>query len=141
MYGDGPYDVGPYWQQPGRSILQNHLRDIVHPDPSLLTDRKYLVFSDDWYSESKHPGAEVREVIMSQPMTFEGLEAYMRTWSSVHTFLEKFSDVAAVRGKAAEGDVVDRIITKLKEEGVPEDGTFTNDTAMVLLLHRKHAAQ
>jgi trans-aconitate 3-methyltransferase len=110
----------------------------------LLTDRKYLVFSDDWYPESKHPGAEVRELIMSKTATFEGLEAYLRTWSSVHAYLEKFPDVAAARGKGAEGDVVDRIITELKgmlkAEGVPEDGTFTQDTAMVLLLHRKPAA-
>jgi hypothetical protein len=142
--GDGRYDVGPYWQQPGRSILQDHLRDIVQPDSSLLADRKYLVFSSDWYPESKHPGAEVREVIMSKPATFEGLEAYLRTWSSVYEYSEKFPDVAAMRGKGAEGDVVDRIITKLKnilkEEGIPEDNTFIQDTAMVLLLYRKPSA-
>jgi hypothetical protein len=139
--GNGVYDVGSYWQQPGRSILQNHLREIVHADPTLLTDSKYLVFSGDWYPESKHPGAEVRDVIMSMPATFEGLEAYLRTWSSVHTYLEKFPDVAAMRGKGTEGDVVDRIISKLKAEGVPEGGTFTQDTAMVLLLYRKHSVQ
>jgi len=139
--GNGPYDVGPYWQQPGRSILQNHLREIVHVDPSLLTDGKYLAFSGDWYPESKHPGAEVWDVIMSTPATFEGLEAYMRTWSSVHTYLEKFPDVAAMRGKGAEGDVVDRIISRLKAEGIPEDESFTQDTAMVLLLYRKQSVQ
>ena len=141
MNGNGPYDVGPYWQQPGRSILQNHLREIVLADPSLLTDGKYLVFSSDWYPENKHPGAEVRDVIMSKPATLEGLEAYLRTWSAVHTYLEKFPDVAAMRGKGAEGDVVDRIISKLKAEGVPEDSTFMQDTAMVLLLYRKHSVQ
>lgn len=145
MNGNGPYDVGPYWQQPGRSILQNHLREIVQPEPSLLTDRKYIAFSDDWYPESKHPGAEIREVIMSGPATFEGSEAYLRTWSSVHTYLETFPDVAAMRGKGAEGDVVDRIISKLKgmlnEEGVPEGSTYIQDTAMVLLLYRKPSAQ
>jgi hypothetical protein len=125
MNGNGPYDVGPYWQQPGRGILQNHLREIVHAGPSLLTDGKYLVFSGDWYPESKHPGAEVRDVIMSHSATLEGLEAYLRTWSAVHTYLEKFPDVAAMRGKGADGDVVDRIINKLKEEGVPEDRAFT----------------
>jgi hypothetical protein len=139
--GNGVYDVGSYWQQPGRSILQNHLREIIHADPTLLTDSKYLVFSGDWYPESKHPGAEVRDVIMSMPATFEGLEAYLRTWSSVHTYLEKFPDVAAIRGKGTEGDVVDRIISKLKAEGVPEGCTFTQDTAMVLLLYRKHSVQ
>ena len=78
---------------------------------------------------------------MSNSATFAGLEAYMRTWSSVHTYLERFPDVAAMRGKGAEGDVVDRIISKLKgmleEGGVLEDSTFTQDTAMVLLLYRK----
>ena len=141
MNGNGSHDIGPYWQQPGRSILQNHLREIVHAGPPLLTDRKYLVFSGDWYPESKHPGAEVRDVIMSWPSTFERLEAYLRTWSAVHSYLEKFPDVAAMRGKGAEGDVVDRIISKLKEEGVPEDSTFTQDTALVLLLYRKGSAQ
>ena len=145
MNGNGPYDVGPYWQQPGRSILQNHLREIVQPDSSLLTDRKHLVFSDDWYPESKHPGAEVREVIMSNPVTLEGLEAYLRTWSSMHTYLEKFPDVAAMRGKGAKGDPVDRVISELKgvleEGGVQEDSTFTVDTAVVLLLYRKPSLQ
>ena len=141
--GNGPYDVGPYWQQPGRSILQNHLREIVQAGPPSLTDGKYLVFSGDWYPESKHPGADVRDVIMSQPATFEGLEAYFRTWSSVNTYLEKFPEVAAMRGKGAEGDVVDRIISKLKAEVVPKDGTstFTRDTAMALLLYRKPSVQ
>jgi hypothetical protein len=139
--GNGLYDVGPYWQQPGRSILQNHLREIVYADPSLLTDSKYLVFSGDWYPESKHPSAEVRRVIMSMPATLEGLEGNLRTWSSVHTYLEKFPDVAAMRGKGTEGDVVDQMISKLKAEGVPEDGAFTVDTAMVLLLYRKHYVQ
>ena len=145
MNGNGPYDIGPYWQQPGRSILQNHLREIVQAGPPLLTDGQYLVFSGDWYPESKHPGADVRDVIMSQPATFEKLEATLRTWSAVHTYLEKFPDVAGMRGKGAEGDVVDRIISKLKGmlkgEGVPEDSTIIVDVAMVLLLYRKPSAQ
>ena len=144
MYGNGPYDVGPYWEQPGRSILRNHLREIVNVDPSLLTDSKYLVFSGDNFPESKHPGAEVQDVIMSRPVTFEGLEANMRTWSSVHTYLEKFPDVAGMRGEGAEGDVVDRIISRLKDmlkgEGVPEDSTFMVDMAVALLLYRKPSA-
>ena len=142
--GNGPYDVGPYWQQPGRSILQNHLRDIVHVDPSLLTDGKYLVFSGDWYPESKHPGAEVRDVVMNTSATFEGLDANLRTWSAVNTYLEKFPDVADMRGKGAEGDVVDRVISKLKDmlkgEGVPEDSTISVDMVIALLLYRKPSA-
>ena len=81
---------------------------------------------------------------MSQPATFEVLEATLRTWSAVHTYLEKFPDVAGMRGKGAEGDVVDRIISKLKGilngEGVPEDSAFMVDVAMVLLLFRKPSA-
>ncbi len=141
MNGIGSYDLRPYWQQPGRSILQNHLREIVDVDPTLLTDCKYLVFSGDLHPESKHPGAEVRDGIMSQPATFEGLEAYLRTWSSVNTYHEKFPEVAAMRGNGAEGDVVDRIISKLKAEVVSEDSTFTEDAAVVLLLYRKPSVQ
>lgn len=82
---------------------------------------------------------------MSNPVTFEGAEAYVRTWSAVHAYLEKFPDVAAKRGKGAEGDVVDRFISKLKgmleDEGLPEGSTFTQDTAVILLLYRKPSAK
>jgi hypothetical protein len=145
MKGSGPYDVGPYWQQPGRSILQNHLHELVHPDPAVLADRAHVVFSGDWYPASKHPGADVREIIMSKPGTFATLEAHMRTWSSVHTYLERFPDIAAMRGNGAEGDVVDRIMANLKgvleEEGVREQSTFTQDITMALLLYRKPSPQ
>ena len=69
---------------------------------------------------------------------------YIIAISTVHTYLEKFPDVAGMRGKGAEGDVVDRIISKLKGmlkgEGVPEDSTLMVDVAMVLLLYRKPSA-
>ncbi len=49
-----------------------------------------------------------------------------------------------MRGKGAEGDVVDRIICKLKDmlkgEGVPEDSTFMVDMGLALLLYRKPSA-
>ena len=143
--GSGPHDVGPYWQQPGRCRLQDHLRALPPPAPAVLAARAHLVFAGDWYPARKHPGADVREVILSRPATLDSLEAYLRTWSSVHTYLERFPDVAAMRGNGAEGDVVDRFISKLKailaEEGVREDSTFTQDTAMVLLLYRKPSPQ
>ena len=81
---------------------------------------------------------------MNTSATLEGLEANLRTWSAVNTYLEKCPDVTDMRGKGAEGDVVDRVISKLKDmlkgEGVPGDSTISVGMVFALLLYRKPSA-
>ncbi|KIJ60857.1 hypothetical protein HYDPIDRAFT_116722 [Hydnomerulius pinastri MD-312] len=85
---DPANSIGPYWQQPGRSVLINHLvaipegNDIV-PGAFEILDREY--FTGPYYPDLPSP----RPVTLRKVMSWDDLLGYFRTWSGLHTFKER----------------------------------------------------
>ncbi|KAK0442114.1 S-adenosyl-L-methionine-dependent methyltransferase [Armillaria borealis] len=101
---DPATSLGPHWQRPGRTILENHLLDV--PEPSWgKTDRVY-------FTGSHYPGLpSPLPVILRTKTTWGALLTYFRSWSSLHTYLEHGGEGIEVRfwnalreGAAKEGN-------------------------------------
>ncbi len=107
-YGASKDLLGPYWQQPGRSIVQNYLRDIKPPQDEWDVDRREY----DPTTSTLQPkeGRFVMEKRMSVAMNME----YVRTWSSYHGWQETHPDKKA-KSAGGKGDVVDEMFEEMKE--------------------------
>ncbi|KAF8532367.1 S-adenosyl-L-methionine-dependent methyltransferase [Gautieria morchelliformis] len=111
--------VGPYWEQPGRSILDNHLLDIPRAPEPQFKDHEHIFWTGDYHDSIPDP----RPVLLRKSVSWESLQAYLRTFSSLYTFFENNPSDAAQRTDLAQrpsdgkgGDVVERIWWTLKEE-------------------------
>jgi len=88
--------LGPHFQRPGRTILERHLVDVPEPSSILKGDgleRLHRAFfcGDDIPSFIPQ-NASTHPIIMRKEMTWRDLLAYFRTWSSLHTFHERFPE-------------------------------------------------
>lgn len=106
-YGKDNDLLGPYWQEPGRSIVHNFLRDIEPP-------------LEDWdVKRNEHvPGTENSEssndaLILRQRMTPEMNMLYMRTWSSYHAWKETHPESRS-RLDGGNGDVIDKLFDQIE---------------------------
>jgi trans-aconitate 3-methyltransferase len=79
----------------------------------------YNLFAGDYHDSISDP----RPVLIRKSVSWEGLQAYLRTFSSLYTFFENNPSDAAQRTDLAQrpsggkgGDVVERIWWTLKEE-------------------------
>ncbi|KAG2047233.1 hypothetical protein BDR06DRAFT_985275 [Suillus hirtellus] len=110
--------VGPYWEQPGRLILDNHLIEV--PDGNEVVPGAF--------SESERvflTGLRLQpippfpcSVIMRKKMTWDDLLFYLNTWSSLHTFRQH----NPTDGENPRGGVAMRFWKNLKEGAKREDG-------------------
>ncbi|KAG1899976.1 S-adenosyl-L-methionine-dependent methyltransferase [Suillus fuscotomentosus] len=109
--------VGQYWEQPGRSILDNHLIEVPDANeivPGAFSDFERVFFTGDYHPSLPSP----RSVIMRKKMTWDDLLSYLNTWSALHTFRQHNpSD-----GENPHGDVAVRFWKDLKEGAEREDG-------------------
>lgn len=120
-YSTDPSKLGSYWQQPGRSIIQNLLRSVEPP-------------SSDWTSIQRHeyePGTSGKEsgegeMLMNMHCSVGNCKEYIRTWSSYHGWRESHKGVEA-RNKGGEGDVVDELFDEIAKE----EGRFGDEEEMV----------
>jgi len=101
--------LGAYWEQPGRNRLVNHLLDVPDPEPTEWTDWKRVYFSGNYHAHLPSP----LPPILRLRTTWAGLFGYLQTWSSLHTYKEKFPE---------KGDVAERLWNRLREEAGKEDG-------------------
>ncbi|KAH0828843.1 hypothetical protein J3R83DRAFT_3313 [Lanmaoa asiatica] len=113
--------IGPYWQQPGRSVLINHLVGIpegndVVPGAFEPLDRVY--FTGAYYPEL--PSA--RSVVLRKVMSWEDLLGYFHTWSALHTFKERNPSDAV----HPDGPVEVRFLKAL-QEGAAQVGGLPNE--------------
>ena len=110
--------LGPYWQQPGRSIVEKLLDPIAFPSnrPSKFESAEYIAqhgkfgsferlkfvrFGEPQPAKSKDIPPLVRTaerdiiterefpILLKVKWSFAELEAYLRTWSAAHTYDEK----------------------------------------------------
>jgi len=157
--------LGPHFQRPGRTVLERHLVDVPEPS-SILKDggleklHRAFFCGDDIPSFIPHDAPKY-PIIMHKEMTWRDLLAYFRTWSSLHTFHERFpedkthvedarfleADLAI--GSGADdlrgGDIAIRFWKDLRENALkvtPEAKVGAEDTILVewplaLILTRK----
>ncbi|KAG1779973.1 hypothetical protein EV702DRAFT_1194727 [Suillus placidus] len=104
--------VGPYWEQPGRSILDNHLIEV--PEGNEVVPGVFSDFESDHYPSLPSP----RSVIMRKKMTWDDLLSYLNTWSVLHTFRQH----NPTDWETPRGDVAVRFCKDLKEGVEREDG-------------------
>ena len=107
-YGASPELLGPYWQQPGRSIVQNYLRDIKPPPGKWEVERR------EYDPTLERPKAKEGEFIMEKRMTVAMNMEYVRTWSSYHGWQQAHPDRKA-KSAGGGGDVVDELFEEIKE--------------------------
>ncbi|KAI1470314.1 S-adenosyl-L-methionine-dependent methyltransferase [Daldinia caldariorum] len=115
VYGSGEVapgveGMGPYWEQPGRSILRDLLRS-VHPPDSDWTDVTRL---------EHEPGEKGTEETrwLNKKMKLGEVESYLRTFSAYNGWKEAHPE-AKSRAEGGEGDVVD-IMWDHMIDAVPE---------------------
>lgn len=133
-YDHHPDMLGSYWQQPGRSIVQNLLRDVKPP-------------SNAWEDITRieyEPGTNGRQsgqgtMFMNASFKIGQCKEYIRTWSSYHSWREAHPK-AEGRSRGGTGDVVDELF----DEIASTDPAFGSEETLVdiewgsvLLLARK----
>ncbi|KAG9309712.1 S-adenosyl-L-methionine-dependent methyltransferase [Chiua virens] len=109
--------IGPYWQQPGRSILDGHL--VAIPDandvvPGSFSDVTRGYFTGAYYPDLPSP----QPILMRKRMTWHDLYGYFTTASALHTFLERNPEDAA----HPEGDIGMRLWKSLLSGASEQEG-------------------
>ncbi|KIM80188.1 hypothetical protein PILCRDRAFT_73389 [Piloderma croceum F 1598] len=132
---DPESSLGPHWQQPGRSILENHLVQVPSATevlPNKFTDFERVFFTGtrDYYPSLP----STRPVILRKKMTWTDLQQYLRTWSSLHTYHERYPDDL----KRPDGDIAVRLWESLKNEaGAKDQDTVDIEWPVALILVRR----
>ncbi|KAJ4387349.1 trans-aconitate methyltransferase 1 [Gnomoniopsis smithogilvyi] len=123
-YNVDPELLGSYWQQPGRSIVQDKLRK-VQPPTEEWEDIQRVEYEPN---TAKGPGGGQGTPFMKAKMTLGAMEEYIRTWSSFHTWQRKFPnrERRGIDGKG-KGDVVDELMDAVRdaEPALRGDGSAT----------------
>lgn len=78
----GEDKFGPYWEQPGRNIACEMLKDL-HYDSKWFTDVEEVYYHKEDL-ESKNP--ESIPLFMYKRLTLMGLKEYIKTWSGYHSW-------------------------------------------------------
>ncbi|THH19089.1 hypothetical protein EW146_g2007 [Bondarzewia mesenterica] len=116
---DPATSLGPHWQQPGRSILDNHFLAVPKATdvlPDKFTDWEHIFYTGSHYPDLPNP----QPVILRKRMTWDDLLAYFRTFSSLHTFHERYPDDL----NNPDGDIALRFRNTLKERTKAENGDY-----------------
>ncbi|KIP09387.1 hypothetical protein PHLGIDRAFT_18663 [Phlebiopsis gigantea 11061_1 CR5-6] len=115
---DPANSLGPHWERPGRTIVDEHL--VAIPDPADVVPGKFQDFERVFFSGEHYPNLpSPRPVILRKKMTWDDLLAYFRTFSSLHTYHEKYPEDL----KHPEGDIAVRFWNRLKAEVAENDNS------------------
>jgi hypothetical protein len=151
IQGPAPGGIGDDWEQPGRSILDNHFLDIpCAKEEDGWMDWEHVFFAGDHFPSSLIPNP--KPVVMKKEALWGELEAYLRTMSALHTYHEKNpedhakkADLVVREGIAMyeneKGDIVQRFLgrlqARLKEDGTGVDAKLDIEWPMTLILIRR----
>ncbi|KAH8103353.1 S-adenosyl-L-methionine-dependent methyltransferase [Cristinia sonorae] len=116
---DPKSSLGPYWERPGRSILDNHLLDI--PRPQNVVPGQFHSFQHLFFRGKHHdhlPAEQSKPVLLQKTVTWEGLLDYFYTFSSFHTFQQQNPEDS----KHPEGDIAVRFWKALQAHVSEESG-------------------
>ena len=102
-YGEDERLLGPYWQQPGRSRVQDKLRDL-HPPELEWDDVQRIEYEPATTGPNRGEGTRFHH----DRMKLGDCMKYVRTWSSFHAWQENHPQ-ARSRHDGGQGDVVDEM--------------------------------
>ncbi|KAL3428488.1 ubie coq5 [Phlyctema vagabunda] len=102
--------MGPFWEQPGRSILRDRLRAIVPPE-ELYEDVQRVEYEPNAVGTAE---GSFGERIMYKTLKLGEVEGYTRTFSAFHGWQEAHPDKIS-RAKGGEGDLVDEMLDEMLE--------------------------
>lgn len=137
---DPENSLGPHWERPGRTILDEHL--VAIPDPETVVPGKFQDFERIYYTGDYYPDLpSPRPVILRKKMTWNDLLSYLYTFSSFHTHQNRYP----ADKENPEGDIAKRFWNRLRTYTAEQDGRETaKDTdeidvewPMALLLARR----
>ncbi|KAG9048385.1 hypothetical protein FS837_013022 [Tulasnella sp. UAMH 9824] len=153
-YCNSDRGLGPYWQEPGHKICDNLYRDIAFPaseEWDAASGKRVYFTGDTYFPDLKLPlyplpagdaenplpeeGNFRTEMILSKTMPWAEIEGRWRTWSALHTYLEKHPEEKARTGQGKDGDILDRFVCNLKEKLGTDDVTL--EWPMVLMMIKK----
>jgi SAM-dependent methyltransferase len=100
--------MGPYWQQPGRSIVQGKLRAIQPPDEEWEVERV------EYEPGTSGPHSGEGNIFMEQRMTVGQNMEYIRTSSSFHGWQEAHPDRKS-KSSGGNGDCIDELFEEIAE--------------------------
>ena len=100
-YANDPKFLGPYWEQPGRSIVRRKYQDIQPPLEDWEDIRR-----TEYEPDSQGPQSGEGTMFLTKRMTLGDFMDYFRTYSSYHNWHEKHLDAKA-KDDGGDGDVVD----------------------------------
>jgi len=113
--------LGVYWQQPGRSILDNHLLQV--PEALDVVPGQFAPLDRVFFTGLHYPSLpSPRPVILHKKVTWANLHSYFRTWSCLHTYHERYPEDR----DRPDGDIAARFFKALKD-GVKEQGGAVDD--------------
>ncbi|GJJ12892.1 hypothetical protein Clacol_007138 [Clathrus columnatus] len=119
--------IGPYWEEPGRSILDNHYLDIPKAPTEYFKNHEHIFWTGDYHPNLPSP----KPILLRKRGSWESLQAYLRTFSSLFTYheahpndKEQFTGLsqrpASGHGEK-QGDIVERLWWTLKETVAKEN--------------------
>lgn len=108
-YGEEERVLGPYWQQPGRSRVQNKLRDLQPPEDEWIDVQRI-----EYEPGTKGPGSGEGTMFLSRRMTLGACMNYIRTFSAFGGWQEKYPHLRR-REDGGSGDVVDEMFDEMIE--------------------------
>lgn len=103
-YDLDPEMLGSYWQQPGRTYVQNKLRHIQ--PPADWEDEQHIEYEPG--TAGAHSGEGT--LFMEKDLKVGELKSYVRTWSSFHGWQQAHQDRKA--RPEGEGDIIDEFFDK-----------------------------
>ena len=133
-YDHHPDLLGSYWQQPGRSIVQNLLRD-VQPPSDAWEDIERIEYEPGTNGKNSGQGTK----FMNVSFKVGECKEYIRTWSSYHSWREAHPTLEG-RSRGGSGDVVDELfdeIASTEPEFGSEETLVDVEWGSVLLMARK----
>ncbi|KAF9787974.1 S-adenosyl-L-methionine-dependent methyltransferase [Thelephora terrestris] len=107
-YHGGPDQLGPHWEQPGRSIVEGLLRDVpaaTEVCPSAFSEFQQTFFSSPHITDVPSP----LPTILKKTMTWSDLLAYLRTSSALRNFHDKHPEDLA----RSDGNISERLLLRL----------------------------
>jgi len=132
-YTYGRDKLGPYWSQPGRSIVEGRYRAIRPPEGEWEDVQRWEYEPPFEVSASEQEETEVREPvegndgeegfgklvkegqeILRRTMKLGDIEEYIRTWSSVHNWIEKHPERKR-KLDDGKGDIIDEMMQAAAE--------------------------
>ncbi|KLO18265.1 hypothetical protein SCHPADRAFT_820169 [Schizopora paradoxa] len=123
MQGTDPANsLGCHWE-PGRAVINNHLRSIPSAAsvvPNAFFGEQRLYYTGSYYPSLPSP----LPVILRKKVSWDGFYAYLQSFSSLHTFHERYPEDL----KHPEGSIAQRFMETLKTEMKKADEAKSDST-------------